>query len=71
MRALTTILRELFGLFVDDGTLALAALIWIGICGVVLPRLLPSGGWDGVILFLGLALLLAENAVRAARHKRR
>lgn len=71
MRALATILRELVGLFVDDGSLALAALVWIGLCGLVLPRLLPSRGWDGVILFLGLAALLAENAMRSTRRARR
>ena len=70
MRALSAMLRELLGLFVDDGSLAAAALIWIALCALLLPRIAPARGWDGIILFLGLAAVLAENAVRAARRKR-
>jgi hypothetical protein len=66
MRLLRSILRALAGLFIDDGSLALAALIWIGLCAL-LARLLPETGWQGVILFAGLALVLAENARRGAR----
>lgn len=71
MRALVSMLREVFGLFVDDGTLALAALIWIAVCALILPRTLPSSGWGGAILFLGLAALLAENVLRSARRGRK
>ncbi|HEX7970586.1 MAG TPA: hypothetical protein VF502_20370 [Stellaceae bacterium] len=70
MRAVGTILRELVGLFIDDGTLALAALIWIALCALILPRVLPSSEWDGAILFLGLAAVLAENVLRGARRGR-
>jgi hypothetical protein len=64
-------IRELIGLFVDDGSLALVALAWIAVCWGVLPRLSTSGAWHGAILFVGLAAILAENALRAGRAKRR
>lgn len=63
MSAIGTILRELAGLFVDDGALALGAVIWLGVCAL----LFRGTGWGGVALFVGLALLLAGTALRAAR----
>jgi hypothetical protein len=63
MVALRKIVRELIGLFVDDGSLAAIVLVWIGVCGLVL----PSAPWHGLILFLGLALILVENVLRGAR----
>jgi hypothetical protein len=63
-------LREVIGLFVDDGSLAVIALIWLALCGLVLPTLGVAGAWLGVALFAGLAIILAENALRAARRKR-
>jgi Na+-driven multidrug efflux pump len=63
-------LRELVALFVDDGSLAVIALIWLAVCGLVLPPLGIAGAWLGLALFAGLAIILAENALRAARRKR-
>jgi hypothetical protein len=62
-------LRELIGLFVDDGSLAVTALIWLAVCGFGLPLLGLDGAWLGAALFAGLAIILAENALRAARRK--
>jgi hypothetical protein len=62
-------LRELVALFVDDGSLAVTALVWLAICGLVLPPLGISATWLGLALFAGLAVILAENALRAARRK--
>jgi len=67
MRALIEIVRECVSLFVDDGSLAAIALVWIAICGVALPTLVPGPSWHGPILFIGLALILVENAFRGAR----
>jgi hypothetical protein len=66
MDALTKVLQELVSLFVDDGTLAATILIWIALYGLLLP-LLPMGSWQGPILFIGLAFILVENALRGAR----
>jgi hypothetical protein len=62
-------LRELIGLFVDDGSLAVTALAWLAVCGLVLPSLGVAGAWLGVALFAGLAAILAENALRTARRQ--
>ena len=64
MRTLGKIFKELVSLFVDDGTLAATILIWVTFYGLVL-QLLPMGSWQGPILFIGLAVILIENARRA------
>ncbi len=65
MHILTKILQEFVSLFVDDGTVAATILIWIAFCGLLL-RFLPPGAWQGPMLFLGLAVILVENARRGA-----
>ena len=67
MKLLKTILDEAFGLFVDDGSFALAILIWLAVvAGLV--RFAPGAGpWAGPVLFVGLAAILVESAARQAR----
>jgi hypothetical protein len=65
LRTLKTVLDELVGLFVNDGSLALAILLWI-LIAAVLPRLGLPVGWSGPILFLGLLAILIENIARRA-----
>ena len=62
-------LKELFGLFVDDGNLAIALVIWVGLCGLGLPRMLLPNGWNAPILFAGCAIILVFNVMRRARAK--
>ena len=64
---LTTAARELAGLFVDDGSLALLALVWLAACGLALRWLGLDPAWAGALLFAGLALALVTSALRAAR----
>lgn len=64
MRWLKAIFAELFGLFVDDGAFALAILIWVGAVWLVLPRLGVPASLSGIGLFVGLALILTESAIR-------
>lgn len=61
---LRAILSELLGLFVEDAGFALAILAWIGISHLLL-RLVPA--WVPLILFLGLAVILVQSAIRRAR----
>ena len=68
MRWLTAALRELAGLFVDDGSLALLALVWLAACGLALRWQGLDPAWAGLPLFAGLALALLTSALRAARH---
>jgi hypothetical protein len=67
MAWIRTIVTEVFGLFVDDGSLAIAVLAWLLLTAFVLPRLGLGPGWIGVLLFGGLVLVLLENTLRRAR----
>jgi hypothetical protein len=67
MRWIKTIFRELLGLFVDDGSFAIAILVWLGLLWLLLPRLPVSGIWSAAILFAGLGLILIESVLRRAR----
>jgi hypothetical protein len=69
MKWLQNIFREIFGLFVDDGSFALAILLWLAIVRWVTPHFNISPSMTGIILFAGLALILAESATRYSRHK--
>ena len=64
---INTIVRETFGLFVEDGSFAAAILIWVAAVWLLLPRLGLSAHGQAVVLFAGLALILLESASRRAR----
>jgi hypothetical protein len=70
MKWIKTILREIYGLFVDDGAFALAILIWLSFMRWTASHLRLSPATSAIILFAGLALILTESAVRYARRKR-
>jgi hypothetical protein len=70
MNALKTIAHEILGLFVDDGSFALAILFWLALVGFLIrPLRLPNAG--GFVLFLGLAAILVESVTRFARKAKR
>ncbi len=71
MKWLLAAARELAGLFVDDGSLAIAVLAWVAVAALVFPALPIKSGWLAVALFAGLALILVENLLRAARRRTR
>ncbi|MBV8450570.1 MAG: hypothetical protein JO357_02310 [Hyphomicrobiales bacterium] len=60
-------LSELVALFVEDGSLAFAILVWLAFTGLVTTRFEGVRGWQGAILFAGLAIILIENTWRRAR----
>lgn len=66
MSWLSTIVREVFGLFVDDGAFALAILAWVAAAWFVVPRHALAPDWEGGILFFGLGLILLASAWRRA-----
>ncbi len=70
MRGLKSIAREVYGLFVDDGRLAAAILVWVLIAAATLPRLAPTARWSGPALFAGLAAILIMSALRFSRRPR-
>jgi hypothetical protein len=67
MRWLGGALKELIGLFVEDGSFALAILVWIAAMWLLLPRLGFGRNWSGVVLFAGFAVILVESAWRRTR----
>lgn len=69
MTWLRKIVAELFGLFVDDGSFAIAILAWLGVLWLALPRLPFEDTWRAVILFAGLAIILIESVLRRARQR--
>jgi hypothetical protein len=66
MRWIRNIVREIWGLFVEDGSLAVAILAWIGVVWIVQRWMKPSAA-SGLILFGGLALILARSVISFAR----
>ena len=67
MKVLSTVLKELLGLFVDDGSLALAILALVGALAALQYSRALSPAVGGGMLFLGLAILLVENVWRSVR----
>ena len=66
MQWISAIAKELFGLFVDDGTFAIAILLWLGVVWFLSGRMLQGIGWSGAILFAGLGLILLQSTLRRA-----
>ena len=66
---LNTVWEEFIGLFVDDGSLAIALLVWQGACWFTFPRLGLPDIWPPVVLFVGLILILSERVLRRARQR--
>jgi len=71
MRWIKSVAREVLGLFVDDGSFALAILIWLALAIGVFPRIAAAAAWTGPVLFAGLALILIESALRFSRQRKK
>jgi hypothetical protein len=68
MNVLIAVLRELFGLFVDDGSLALMILAVVMLTGIVATLMPDLQLAAGVVLLVGcLGVLLASVASAARR----
>jgi hypothetical protein len=66
MRWIKSIAREMYGLFVDDGSFAIAILVWLGLAVAGLPRAAYNVRWAGPALFAGLAVILIVSVLRFA-----
>jgi hypothetical protein len=62
-------LKEFFGMFIDDGALALAALLLIAAVGVLVKFADVDALLGSALLLFGCLLILAESVARAARQK--
>jgi hypothetical protein len=69
MKVLIRAFNELLGLFVDDGSLALAALLVLGAAGLLVGSGLMQGQPALVLLAGGIVAALLENVLRSARRK--
>jgi hypothetical protein len=67
MSALILIRDELWGLFVEDGVFAGAIVVWVVVGWCLLPRLGLPDRLPAILLFAGLAAILALSALQAAR----
>lgn len=70
MNAITIILRELLGLFVDDVGFAAAIVGWITLAWLLSAFVLPPNPWAALLLFAGLGAILVGSAVRKAGQTR-
>jgi uncharacterized membrane protein len=67
MDILKALLKEAIGMFVDDGSLAIAILIIVAVAAWVSFRFEQGSLEAAAILFLGCLAALAENVIRTAR----
>ena len=67
IKRLIAMARKVFGLFVDDGSLALSILVWIFALHVVAPIAFIEQTWAAPVLFLGCVGIPIENVLRASR----
>lgn len=67
MNWLRTVAREVFGLFIDDSSFALAILFLMGIVWFATSQVAFFNEWGGVVLFSGLGVILIESCLRTAR----
>ena len=67
MRTLVAIIRELWGLFVEDASFTIGIAICVALAIIVLPRIAMPSHWRGPSLFAAVAAVLLENVLRSAR----
>lgn len=61
--------RQIYGLFVDDGLLSLAVCAWLLVVWLVLPHIATTETARPIVFFAGLAGLLADSVRRGSRSK--
>jgi hypothetical protein len=67
MSMLKSILREVIGLFIDDGMLALLCVALIAAVTVAILLLGLPGLWGATLLLIGCIAILAWSVTRAAK----
>ena len=67
MKIASMIFGEIWGLFVDDGTLAVLILLWCAIAALSFGYLNISEDMRGPLFLAGLVLGLLENVWRKSR----
>jgi hypothetical protein len=67
MKLLSTIIEEIWGLFVDDGSLAILIILWCVIAGFGFQYLAIPPTLRGPIFLMVLILGLLENILRTSK----
>jgi hypothetical protein len=67
MHWLKAAIAEIVGLFVDDGSFALAIVVWLGAFWGLLAHVKVAPGLLAIVFFLGLAVILSQSAVRSSK----
>ncbi len=68
MNWVRSVVREVIGLFVDDGSFAVLIVLWIALVWGA-RHYLQGRMTSGTILFLGLALVLIESVIRFSKRR--
>lgn len=63
MSRLLVVYREIVGLFVDDGQLAVTVLAWLTLAFVAVPHLTGFRTWLGPTLLVGLVMILVVTTL--------
>jgi len=71
MNVIRLVFKELVGMFVDDGSLALLALILIALISAAVKLLALPPLIGGLLLLVGCLAILLESVRRAARGRAR
>jgi hypothetical protein len=71
MRWIKSVAREVWGLFVDDGSFAAGIVVWLAVVLLAMRRVAWGARFGGVVLFVGLAAVLIENVLRYARRRQK
>ncbi len=69
MNILRIAVKELIGMFIDDGALALFSLLLVLAVGLAVETALIAPAAGAVLLMVGCLVILAESVMRAARRK--
>jgi hypothetical protein len=69
MSWLKAIFGELLGLFIEDGSFAVAIVVWFGVVWFLLTRVPLPHRVQGPLLVAGLLAILLESVLRAARRR--
>ena len=67
IKLIGTIGKELYGLFIDDGSLVILLLALIAAAAALVKLLAVPGLLGGVVLLVGCLILLTESVFRASR----
>ena len=70
MKVILTALAEVWGLFVDDGLLALGLVIWCAMARWALPAIAAPQPIRAPLLFVGCLLILIVDVLITARRRR-